>query len=124
MNTKWNGRTFSLENFTGLYQSSFFKLQEADEHIAFQLPTGHTRVGYLLDKTQNNNPNLRAANAIICINNNGMIEYVETTVAFVLSRYPYSKQRNNSNNNAQISDVNIKGKFQSKTGIRRINTRS
>ena len=72
MNTKWNGRTFSLENFTGLYQSSFFKLQEADEHIAFQLPTGHTRVGYLLDKIQNNGPGLRADITIICIDMNDM----------------------------------------------------
>ena len=73
MNTKCNGHTFILENFTGLHKSSFVQLQEAAEHIYFQLPTEHTRVGYLLDKTQNNNPNLRAANAIICINNNGMI---------------------------------------------------
>ena len=49
MNTKWNGRTFRLEKFTGLHLSSFVQFQEAAEHIAFHLTTEHTRVGYLLD---------------------------------------------------------------------------
>ena len=70
MNNKCNGRTFRLENFKGLHRSSFVQLQEAAEHIAFQLPTEHTHIGYLLDNIQNNDPNLRAAIARICINMN------------------------------------------------------
>ena len=48
---------------------------------------------------------------------NGMSNNFETTVAFLLPVDPYLKQRNNFNKNAQIVDVNLKGKFQSKTGV-------
>ena len=92
-------------------------MQEADEPIAFQLPTKHTRIGYLIDNIQNNNPNLCADIAGICINMNGMGDDFENTVAFLLPMDPYSKQSNNSNKNAHITDVNLKGKFKSKTGL-------
>ena len=122
--TKWNGCTFSFGHSIGLHRSSFIKWQEAVENIAFQLPTEHTPVGYLIDNIQNNDTNIRDYTAITCINMNGMRDDFETTVSFLLPVGPYLNQSNNSNKNAQISDVNIKGKFQSKTGIRRINTRS
>ena len=92
-------------------------MQEAAEHIDFQFTTEHTRVGYLLDNTQNNDTNLRAATDSIRIEINGTIHDFETTFAFLLPVDPYSKQRNNSNKNAQIADVNLKVKFQSKTGV-------
>ena len=72
MNTKWNGRNFSLEKFTGIHRSSYISLQEAAAHINFQLPTEHTRVGYLIDNIINADPDLRAAIASVRINTNGM----------------------------------------------------
>lgn len=39
MNTKWNGRTYSLEKFTGQHRSKFISLQECQLHVNFQLPT-------------------------------------------------------------------------------------
>ena len=117
MNTKWNVRTFSLENFTGLHRSSFVQFQDSAEHIEFQFPTGHTRVGYFLYNTKNNDPYLSDSIAGIHINTNGMRDCFETTVSFLLPMYPYSKKRNNSNKNAHIDDVNFKGKFKSKKGV-------
>ena len=59
MNTKWNGRTYSLEKFTGLHRSAYIQLEEASQHVNFQLPTEHTRVGYLIDNIQNSDPDLK-----------------------------------------------------------------
>ena len=56
MNTKWNGRNYSLDKFVGLHRSSFVQLEEAAEHVHFQLPTQHTRVGYLIDNIENQDP--------------------------------------------------------------------
>ena len=43
---KWKGT--GNEKFVALHLNSFQRLTEASQHIAFQLPNGHTRVGYLL----------------------------------------------------------------------------
>ena len=117
MNSKWNGCTSILEKFTGIHQSSLVKLQETADNIAFQLPTEHIRVSYFIDNIQNNDPDLRASISCTRINMNGVWDNFETTVAFILPVDPYLNQSNNSNNNAQIVDVNLKGKFQSKAGV-------
>ena len=51
-NVKWNSHNYTLENFTGLHRSCYINLEEARQHIDFQLPTEHTRVGYLIDNIQ------------------------------------------------------------------------
>ena len=120
MNTKWNGRNYSLEKFTGMHRNSFVQLQEAATHVNFQLPTEHTRVGYLLDNIVNSDPDLRAAIASVRIDTNGMRANFEDAVAFLLPVDPYSKNRRNNQDNRQanISDTNaLKNKSQSKTGV-------
>ena len=92
-------------------------MQESAEHIAFQLPTEHAGVGCFTDNIQNNDRDIRAAVASIRINMNSMSNDFEITVSFLLPVYPYLNQSNTSNKNAQIADVNLKGKFQSKTGV-------
>ena len=117
MNSKWNGRTYSLEKFTGLHRTSFVQLQEAASHVNFQLPTEHTRVGYLIDNIDNSDPDLRAAIASIRLDVNGMRTNFEDAVACLLPVDPYAKHRSSKNKNAQISDVKLQSKAQSKTGV-------
>jgi hypothetical protein len=118
MNTKWNGRNYSLEKFTGMHRSSFVQLQEAASHVAFQLPTQRTRVGYLIDNINNSDPDLRAAIASIRVDTQGMREDFESSVAFLLPVDPYSKQKRSNERNAQISDTHaLKNKSHSKTGV-------
>ena len=118
MNTKWNGRNYSLEKFTGLHRSSYVQLQEASDHVNFQLPTEHTRVGYLIDNIENNDPDLRAAIASVRINTNGMRDDFEAAVAFLLPVDPYSRSRSkNRVKNPSISDARLKSQTQSKTGV-------
>ena len=49
MQTKWNGRVYSLEKFFGLHHNSFVQIQEAYDHVNFQFPTDHSIVGFLVD---------------------------------------------------------------------------
>ena len=119
MNTKWNGRTYSLDKFTGLHRSAFVMLEEAALHVNFQVPSQHSRVGYLLDNITNNDPDLRAALASIRVNTNGMRDNFERAVAFMLPVCPYTKHKTNQRRtrHASISDVRLKGKSDSKTGV-------
>jgi hypothetical protein len=118
MNTKWNGRNYSLEKFTGMHRSSFVQLQEAATHVHFQLPTEHTRVGYLLSNITNADPDLKAALASIRIDTNGMREDFEAAVSFILPVDPYSKQKRSNEKTANISDANaLQNKSQSRTGV-------
>jgi hypothetical protein len=118
MNTKWNGRNYSLEKFTGMHRSSYVQLQEASTHVHFQLPTEHTRVGYLLSNITNADPDLKAALASIRIDTNGMRGDFEAAVAFILPVDPYSKQKRTSDKTANVSDANaLQNKSQSRTGV-------
>ena len=98
MNTKWNGRNYSLEKFTGMHRSSFVQLEEAALHVNFQLPTQHTRIGYLIDNINNADPDLRAAIASIRIDTNNMRNDFEASVAFLLPVDPYTKHKAQLNN--------------------------
>lgn len=120
MNVKWNGRQYSLEKFTGLHRASFISLEEAALHINFQLPTEHTRVGYLLDNITSVDPDLRAALANVRANTNNMRNDFEAMVSYILPVCPYAKHRSKNNNNnrdAEISDATLQGKHHSKTGV-------
>ena len=118
MNTKWNGRNYSLEKFTGMHRSSFVQLEEAAMHVNFQLPTSHTRVGYLIDNIANADPDLRAAIANIRIDMNNMRNDFESAVAFLLPVDPYTKHKAQLNKLPNISDANaLRNKQQSKTGV-------
>jgi hypothetical protein len=118
MNTKWNGRNYSLEKFVGLHRSAFVQLQEASSHVNFQLPTEFTRVGYLINNIHNSDPDLRAAIANIRLDTNGLRINFESSVTHLLPVDPYTKHKRSSDRNANISDANaLKNKSQSKTGV-------
>ena len=69
--TKWNGKKYSLDNFTGLHRSSFVALQEVSGHINFQVTTENSQVGFLIDNISKNYPDPRTAVSSVRINNNG-----------------------------------------------------
>ena len=119
INHKWNGKQYGLDKFTNLHRTAFVALQEAGIHVNFQLPNEHTRVGYLIDNINNSDPDLRAALASIRANTNGMRDNFETAVTFMLPVCPYAKHSRNRNNhnNPIISEITLKGKQHSKTGV-------
>ena len=121
MNVKWNGRNYSLEKFTGLHRSAYVQMQEASTHVTAQLPTAHTRVGYLLDNIMNPDPDLRAAISTIRMDSDvlGKRNDFEEAVKFLLPVDPYIKQRkNNQGRSVHISDTNaLMNQSSSSTGV-------
>lgn len=112
LNTKWNGRTYSLEKFCNQHRTRYVNLEEAKNHVDFQLPTEHTRVGYLLDNIENADADLRAALANVRQNVNGTRTDFEAAIAVMLPVDPYLKQRKSSGTKtgANISSVGNVGK--------------
>jgi hypothetical protein len=52
---KWKGQsTFSLDRFVAQHRNAFVSMSQCAEHVDYQLPNGHTRVGYLLDAIESN----------------------------------------------------------------------
>ena len=114
-NNKWNGKQYSLETFTGYHRSAYIQLQEAAEHVNFQLPTEHSRVGYLINNIENPDPDLRAALAQIRIDTNGMRDNFDLAVEALLPVDPYLKHNKGKKKGAQVSA--LKGQQDSKTGV-------
>jgi hypothetical protein len=49
----WKGQSnFTLERFIAQHRNAFVSMQVAAEHVTYQLPNEHSRVGYLLDAIQ------------------------------------------------------------------------
>ena len=117
-NTKWNGRTYSLEKFTGIHHTSYIKLEEVAEQVQFKLTTKHTRVLYLLEKIHNNYIDPHASLAGVQINMNGIINYFESAVALLLTFYPYYNNHSSKTpHKPQILEINFKGRSHSKNGV-------
>ena len=107
LNTKWTGRNYSLEKFCNQHRTRFVNLEEAQNHVDFQLPTEHTRVGYLIDNLENNDPDLRAAIANIRQNVNDTRSDFEASVAVLLPVDPYKTSRRQPDNNSNNPGANI-----------------
>ena len=82
MQTRWNGRVYSLDKFFVLRQNSFVQLREASDHINFHFPTEHSIVGFLIDNTSNIDPDLRTYIASGRINTNNMRDDFEGYAGF------------------------------------------
>ena len=117
MNTKWNGRTYSLDKFINLHRTSYVQLVEASQYVDFQLPSEHTRVTYLLDSITNNDADIRAALGSIRINTDNMRNDFEQAATCLLPVDPYNKHKEKSNKPLQVTDVTLKNKSASKTGV-------
>ena len=72
--------------------SKFHQLVKASQHINFQVPNKHTRIGYLIDNLENSDAALQAAIASICQDTNGSRNDFERAVAILLPVDPYAKK--------------------------------
>lgn len=102
LNEKWTGASYSLEKFCNQHRTRFVNLNEAKNHVDFQLPTEHTRVGYLIDNIINSDPDLRAALANIRQNVNETRSDFEGSVAVLLPVDPYKKSRKRGNDSTSV----------------------
>ena len=87
----WKGQSnFPLEGFIAQHCNEFISMQQCAEHIAYQLPNEHTRVGYLLEGIQCPNPGLQAAMVSVRTDDgaNGMRSDFERSAAHLLPYDP------------------------------------
>ena len=83
----WKGQSnFSLENFISQHRNAYVSMQASVEHVPYQLPNEHSRVGFLLEVIQCSDPGLQAAMASIKTDNGleGMRNNFEATAAHLL----------------------------------------
>lgn len=121
VNTKWNGKSYGLDKFTGQHRAAYVALEEASQHVAFQLPNERTRVGYLIDNIVSQDLELKTRVSAVHANTNGMRDNFEATVTWLLPSCPYNRYAKGSGRNqgggaqANISDVTLQR--ESKTGV-------
>ena len=93
---QWKGQnTFPLEGFIGQHRNAFVSMQQCAEHVSYQLPNEHTRVGYLLEGIQCSDAGLQAAMASVGTDNgaDGMRNDFEKAAAHLLPYDPMAKRR-------------------------------
>ena len=96
---KWKGQSnYPLEKHCVQQPTAYVSLVSCADHVAYQFPNEHSRVGYLLDSIQNNDPGLQAAMAqiIASMGADGLKSDFETTVAYILPYCPVTKRRTSS----------------------------
>jgi hypothetical protein len=95
-NRQWKGQSnFSLEKFIAQHRNAFVSMRQCAEHVTFQLPNERTRVAYLLDAVQCNDPGLQAAMAQVRTDSEaeGKMNDFEATASYLLQYDPVSKKR-------------------------------
>ena len=113
---------FSLEKFIHQHRNTFFSMQSCDEYVKYQLPTEHTRVGYLLAGIQYNDAGLQDAMASVQIGMSlsGKRNCFESTSTHILPDDPVTKKRTSnkwgSSDIPKTSKVEVP-RFGSKSGI-------
>ncbi len=124
-NRVWKGQSnYSLEKFIAHHRNAFVSMEQCAQHVAFQLPNDHTRVGFLLDGIQSSDAGLNAAIAQIKADDgpNGKRSDFEATASFLLPYDPVAKKRQSSSkrdHDSFVSDVtgNVSSSFGNKPGI-------
>ena len=119
MNTKWNGKSYSLEKFCGIHCNAYYiQMGEAALHVEFQLPNEHSLFGYLIDNILNYDPDLRAAIVQVRVDRDGMRKDFEATVTYILPVDPFVKKPpRNQGRNPQISATMLQNRSKSKTDV-------
>eukprot|EP00957_Ditylum_brightwellii_P123619 9424877-Ditylum_brightwellii.AAC.1 len=82
-------------------------MEAASQHVNFQLPNGHSHVGYLLASIKNNNAGLQATMTNINSDQNvdGMRLDFEKAVAHLLPYCPVAKRKTAIGNKRRAADI-------------------
>ena len=92
----WKGQSnFSLESFISQHRNAYVSMQACAEHVQYQLPNEHSRVGLLLDAIQNSDAGLQAAIASIRTDDGptGKRNDFEAAATHLLPYDPVAKKR-------------------------------
>ena len=92
----WKGQSnFSLEHFISQHRNAFVSMSACAEHVQYQLPNEHSRVGFLIDAIQCADAGLQAAMASVKTDNgpNGLQNNFEKAVSHLLPYDPVAKKQ-------------------------------
>ena len=92
----WKGQSyFSLEHFISQHRNPHVSMSASAEHIQFQLPNEHSRVGFLIDAIQCADAGLQAAMASVKTDNgpHGLWNNFERVVSHLLPYDPVAKKQ-------------------------------
>ena len=92
----WKGQSnFPLEGFVSQHRNAYVSLEACAEHVDYQLPNGHSRVGFLLEGIQNSDAQLQAAMAAVRgdTDPNGMRYNFELAAAHIIPADPVARKR-------------------------------
>ena len=92
----WKGQSnFLLEHFISQHRNTFVSMSACAEHVQYQLPNEHSRVGFLIDAIQCADAGLQAAMASVKTDNspNGLRNNFERAVSHLLPYDPVAKKR-------------------------------
>ena len=94
---KWKGQSnFTLERFIAQHRNAFVMMSAAAEHVAYQLPNEHSRVGLVLDNIECSDAGLQAAMASVRTDSaaaGGLRNNFELMAAHLLQYDPVQKKR-------------------------------
>ena len=105
---QWKGQSnFSLESFIGQHRNAFVSMTQCADHVPFQLPNAHTRVGYLLEGIKCSDAGLQAAMASVETDNgpNGKRSDFEATASHLVKYDPVAKKRHVSGQKRNIANI-------------------
>ena len=92
----WKGQSnFSLENFISQHRNAYVSMQASAEHVQYQRPNEHSRVGFLLEAIHCSDAGLQAAMASIKTDNgpDGMRNNFEATATHLLPYDPVAMDK-------------------------------
>jgi hypothetical protein len=92
----WKGQSnFTLEKFLAQHRNAYVMMTAAAEHVTYQLPNEHSRVGYVLEAIQCSDAGLQAAMASIKTDQsiNGLRNNFEAAATHLLPYDPVLKKR-------------------------------
>ena len=92
----WKGQSnFFLESFISQHHNAHVSMQACAEHVKYQLPNEHSRIGFLLEAIQNSNPGLQAAMSSVQTDtgDGGKQGDFEATAAHLLLYDPVAKKQ-------------------------------
>mgnify|MGYP001106517421 CR=1 FL=1 len=133
-NRKWKGQSHhTLEKFIAQHRSHFEQMKQSAEYTQFQLPEEYTRVTYLLDNIECQDPELQAAMANCREDTRptvGKMNNFEETASYLAPRCPVARNRIAKRNATEISELNafsneaLKPKGKSKANVSSLKTAS
>ena len=105
---EWKGQSnFSLDKFIALHRNAFVSMQAAAEHITYQLPNEHSRVGYLMGAIRSSDAGLQAAMASIKTDQSpeGLRNNFEAAASHLLPYDPVLLKRTAKRDSGDISST-------------------